>query len=93
MADPELTLARALGAHRPRPWWVLRPRVALAGLRALARGQGPRLARGDDALQLGADVVVDRDGGIALVHLAGDAADRVTPTELLATVRALAAAG
>jgi hypothetical protein len=93
VADPELTLARALGADRPRPWWVLRPRVALAGLRALARGERARLARGDDALQLGADVVVDRDGGIALLHLAGDAADRVTPAELLTAVRALAATG
>ena len=93
LSDPELTLYRALGARRPAPWWVLRPRVALAGLRAFARREGVGLTRGDDSLQLGADVVVDRDGAIALLHLASDAADRVPPAELLAAVRALAPAG
>jgi hypothetical protein len=93
IADPELTLARALGARRPRPWWVLRPRVALAGLRAFARRERVGLTRGDDPLQLGADVVVDGEGRIALLHLASDAADRVSPAELVAVVSALAAAG
>jgi len=91
VADPELTLYRALGARRPSPLWVLRPRVALAGLRALLRREGVGYTRGDDTLQLGADVVVDRDGTIAFLHLAKDAADRVRPAELVAAVRALTA--
>jgi hypothetical protein len=68
---------------------VLRPRVALAGLKALARREGVGFTRDDDALQLGADLVVDRDGRIALLHLARDAADRIPPAELIAAVRGL----
>ena len=93
VADPELALYRALGARRPSPLWVLRPRVALAGLKALLRREGVGYTRGDDTLQLGADVVVDGAGGIALLHLAKDAADRVPPAQLVAAVRALAAPG
>ena len=93
IADPELTLYRALGAGRPSPLWVLRPRVALAGLKALWHREGVGYTRGDDTLQLGADVVVDGDGSIALLHLAKDAADRVAPAQLLAAVRALAVPG
>ena len=89
VADPELTLYRALGARRPSPLWVLRPRVALAGLKALLRREGVGYTRGDDTLQLGADVVVDREGTIAFLHLAKDAADRVRPAELVAVVRSL----
>jgi hypothetical protein len=90
IADPEHTLYRALGARRPSPLWALRPRVALAGLKALAHRERIGLTRGDDALQLGADVVVDAEGDIALLHCARDADDRVPPAQLLAAVRALA---
>jgi hypothetical protein len=72
---------------------VLRPRVVLAGLKALARRERIGITRGDDALQLGADVVVDGDGAIALLHLANDAADRVPPAQLVAAVRALGTGG
>lgn len=93
VADPDLTLYRALGARHPSPLWVLRPRVALAGLKALWRREGVGYTRGDDTLQLGADVVVDGDGRIALLQLAKDAADRVSPAQLLAAVRALGHSG
>ena len=89
IADPERTLYRALGARRPKPLWVLRPRVASAGLRALLAGERVSVTRGDDTLQLGADVVLDRDGQIAFLHLAADAADRTPPDELVAVVRGL----
>ena len=89
IADPERTLYRALGARRPVPFWVLRTRVVMSGLRALAAREPVRVTRGDDTRQLGADVVVDAEGHIALLHLAEDAADRVPPEELLAVVRGL----
>jgi hypothetical protein len=89
IADPERTLYEALGARRPKPLWVLRPRVASAGLRALLAGERVTVTRGDDTLQLGADVVLDRDGQIAFLHLAADAADRTPPDELVAVVRGL----
>jgi hypothetical protein len=92
IADPERTLYRALGARRPKPLWVLRPRVASAGLRALLAGERVSVTRGDDTLQLGADVVLDRDGQIAFLHLAADAADRTPPDELIAVLRRLDAA-
>ena len=89
IADPERTLYRALGARRPKPLWVLRPRVARAGVRALLAGERVGVTRGDDTLQLGADVVVDKDGQIAFLHLAADAADRTPPEELIAVLRRL----
>ena len=89
IADPERTLYRALGARRPKPLWVLRPRVARAGVRALLAGERVGVTRGDDTLQLGADVVVDKDGQIAFLHLAADAADRAPPEELIAVLRRL----
>ena len=89
IADPERTLYQALGARRPRPLWVLRPRVATAGVRALLAGERVGVTRGDDPRQLGADVVLDRDGRIAFLHLAADAADRTPPGELVAVLHGL----
>ena len=89
IADPERTLYEALGARRPKPLWVLRPRVARAGLRALLAGERVGVTRGDDTLQLGADVVVDENGQIAFLHLATDAADRTPPGGLVAVLRSL----
>ena len=89
IADPERTLYKALGARRPKPLWVLRPRVASAGLRALLAGERVSVTRGDDTLQLGADVVVNHEGQIAFLHLAADAADRTPPDELVAVLREL----
>ena len=89
IADPERTLYQALGARRPKPLWVLRPRVAAAGLRAVLAGERVSVTRGDDTLQLGADVVVDHEGQIAFLHLAADAADRTPPEELISILRRL----
>jgi peroxiredoxin len=89
IADPERTLYKALGARRPRPLWVLRPRVVVAGVRAVVAGERVGVARGDDTLQLGADVVVDADGRIAFLHLASDAADRTPPDDLVAVLHRL----
>ncbi len=89
VADPERTLYRALGARRPKPLWVLRPRVASAGLRALLAGERVSVSRGDETLQLGADVVVNHEGQIVFLHLAADAADRTPPEELIAVLRRL----
>ena len=90
IADPERTLYKALGARRPKPLWVLRPRVAMAGMRAIIAGERPSVTKGDDTQQLGADVVVDKDGQIAFLHLAADAADRTPPEELVAVLRTFA---
>lgn len=89
IADPERTLYKALGARRPKPLWALRPRVAAAGMRAIIAGERPSVVKGDDTQQLGADVVVDRDGKIAFLHLASDAADRTPPEELVAVLHSL----
>ncbi len=89
IADPRRTLYKALGARRPKPLWLLRPRVAIAGTRALLAGERVSVTKGDDTLQLGADVVIDKDGQIVFQHLASDAADRTPPEELVAAVRRL----
>ena len=59
------------------------------GLRAILAGDRPGVTKGDDTLQLGADVVVDRAGQIAFLHLASDAADRTPPEELVTVLRSL----
>ena len=60
-----------------------------AGLRALVARERLGWEPGDDTLQLGADVVVDRDCQIAFLHLPADASDRSPPEELIALVRGL----
>lgn len=89
LADPERTLYRALGARRPAPLWMLRPRVVAAGLRAVAAREPVSVTRGDDTLQQGVDVVIDAQGEIALLHRATDPADRTPPDELVAALRRL----
>ena len=93
IADPERTLLKALGARHPPPFWLLRPRVVTAAVQALIARESIRWSFDDDPLQLGADVVVDRDGHIAYLHLASDAADRTSPEDLVAVVRQLDAEG
>ena len=89
IADPQRVLYDVLGARRRAPLWLLRPRVVTAGLRALIARERVGWTPGDDTLQLGADIVVDRDGQIAFLHVAADAADRVRPEELLAVLHGL----
>jgi len=89
IADPERTLYDSLRARHPAPLWLLRPRVAIAGVRALMGDERPGWTPGDDTRQLGADVVVDRDGQIVYLHLASDAADRTPPEHLIAVLRRL----
>ena len=88
LADPRRTLYKALGARRPRPVWMLRPGCG-GGLRTMLSGDRSSMTKGDDALQLGVDVVVDRDGQIAFIHRASDPADRTPPAELVAVLRRL----
>lgn len=89
LADPRRTLYAALGARRPAPLWMLRPRVVGAGLRAIAARERVSVTRGDDTLQQGVDVVTDAHGGIAFVHRASDPADRTPPDELVGVLRGL----
>lgn len=89
LADPRRTLYAALGARRPGPLWLLRPRVIGAGLRAIAARERAHVTRGDDTLQQGVDVVTDAAGDIAFIHRAGDPADRTPPGELVEVLRGL----
>jgi hypothetical protein len=92
LADPGQELYAALGAGRPLPLWALRPRVAAAGVRALLARERVGWTRGDDGRLLGADVVVDADGRVVLLHVATDATDRVAPAQLVAALEGAAAA-
>ena len=89
IADPRRTLYKTLGARRPKPVWMLRPRVAISGVRTMLSGERSSMTEGDDALQLGVDVVVDRNGQIVFIHRASDPADRTPPADLIAVVREL----
>ena len=90
IADPKRTLYRELGARRPRPTWVLRPRVLAAGARAFLARERVSVTKGDDTLLLGIDLVVDAGGRIAFINRATDAADRTPPAELIDVVLSIA---
>lgn len=86
LVDEERASYRAYGFRRGsvRRVWGLRTWRAYARLlRAGRRFERPT----EDTLQLGGDVVVDRDGRISYVFRSSDPADRPSVDELLDAVR------
>jgi len=85
--DPRRAAYRAFGFGRAsiaRVW--LDPRVwrRYAGL--LARGRRPRPSAGQDTLQLGGDVVLDRDARLRWRYLSAGPDDRPGVEDLVAAV-------
>lgn len=85
LADPRAEVYEAVGAGRASPATLVARSIG-GGLRALREGMLPRATRAD-MLRLGADVAVDADGEIALLHLATSADDRLPPERLIAALR------
>lgn len=88
VADVDRELYRLLGAGRGSLRRVWSPRTLVLYADLLRRGRRLRRAT-DDTRQLGADVVVDRDGRIARVWLPSGPADRPHVDEIVAAVQDL----
>lgn len=86
LSDPDRALYRALEARRMGSLDLLRPSVAVGGLRALLRGHRQTGITGDP-FQLGATALVDRAGRVITVRRASHAADHPPVDWILAAVR------
>ena len=87
VSDEERRVYRAYGLGRG-PWWRVYGVATLRRYVELLR-RGRRLERPtEDTLQLGGDVVVDREGRLAYVHRSRRPDDRPDVDELVAAVRA-----
>jgi len=83
--DPDRDLYRALEVGRGSARaLLLDPASWRDGIKEAARLKPAWKARGDDGFQLGADVLLGRDGEVRFIHRATSAADRVPVEELLA---------
>jgi hypothetical protein len=84
VADPEAMLYRELGTERSDP-----VRLMIKGftgaIRSARDGLWSKPTRAD-MLRLGADVAVDADGNISLLHLASGPDDRLPTERLLAAL-------
>lgn len=84
-ADRERTLYRALDVGRGSARnLLLDPASWRDGAAEALRLRPAWKARGDDGFQLGADVVLDRDAEVVLLHRPRTAADRIPVEELIA---------
>jgi hypothetical protein len=86
VADPEAMLYRELGTERLDPLRLIVKGFAGA-LRSAREGIWARPTK-TDMLRLGADVAVDSDGNITLLHLASSADDRLPTGRLLESLSA-----
>lgn len=86
VADPEASLYRELGTERQDPVSLVLKSIK-GGIRSAGQGLLPRATR-TDMLRLGADVAVDANGDITLLHRATGADDRLPVERLVEAVAA-----
>jgi peroxiredoxin len=88
VADPDLTVYRALGLGRASWASLLRPSVLGLYLKLIVRG-GPlrRPPKGEDVHQLGGDFVLDRQRRLVYAYRSADPSDRPAAGELVRAVR------
>lgn len=82
LADPKAEVFKALGTKRASPVPLV-TKSLVGGLKSLREGMLPQATKAD-MLRLGADVAIDADGEIVLLHIAESADDRLPPEQLLA---------
>lgn len=86
--DPDRKAYAAVGLGRTTWSRILRPSVIGKYLRLIFGGwRIRRIADGEDALQLGGDFLVARDGHIVWAYRSADPADRPPVAEMLKAAR------
>ena len=89
LSDPSWSTYRAYGLERGSSLrLLLSPGLWFAYARLLARGRRPSRPA-EDVLELGGDVIVDRDGRIAWIHRPRGITDRPRAAELARRLAAL----
>jgi hypothetical protein len=84
VCDPDRHTFRTFGLERGTHAMLLKPRVIGHYLRRLFGGWRVRpVAKGEDVLQLGGDVVLDRDHRIVFLHRSRTPPDRPDPETLI----------
>jgi peroxiredoxin len=86
LGDPELAGYDAVGLERGGIKELASPKVAIAGLRAAAKGQLPGKPEGDTAL-MPATFVVDTEGKVRFAHYNADQSDNPPMEPVLEAVR------
>ena len=87
-ADPDRQVYAALELTRTSWAKLLRPTVIWKYLKLIARGGKVRpVPKGEDALQLGGDILIAADGRILWAYRGVDPTDRPTVDELLRALR------
>jgi hypothetical protein len=92
LVDPDRSTYAAVGAKMAGVTDLLGPRVALRGLRAVASERVMQGRTVGHPAQLGGVLVVERGGGVAWSHLAGDAGDNPPNSVVLEAARRAASA-
>ena len=87
LGDPELAGYDAVGLERGGMKEIASPKVAIAGLRAAAKGKLPGKPEGDRLL-MPATFVVGTDGKIRYAHYNADQSDNPPMKEVLDAVQA-----
>jgi peroxiredoxin len=86
LGDPELAGYDAVGLERGGIKELASPKVAIAGLRAAAKGQLPGKPQGDTSL-MPATFVVDTEGKVRFAHYNADQSDNPPMEPVLEAVR------
>jgi peroxiredoxin len=86
LGDPELAGYDAVGLERGGVKELASPKVAIAGLRAAAKGQLPGKPEGDTTL-MPATFVVDSEGKVRFAHYNADQSDNPPMEPVLEAVR------
>jgi hypothetical protein len=86
-SDPDRVAYLAFGLERTPFLTFLRPRVLLGYLAGMLRGYPPRTPyRGEDVMQLGGDIILDRAGRIVFAYRSRNPTDRPAISRLLAAL-------
>jgi len=86
IADPERELFQVFGLKQGSTGSLLSGRMFLRGVKAMAKGHGIGVPRGD-VRQLPGVVIIDADANIVFSHHADDPSDHPQPDVLLNALR------
>jgi len=88
LSDPDAALFESFGVVRGQAGQLFSPKVVARGLVSLLRGNINGLPAGDP-MRLGGTFVLDAVGEVAWSHVAKDASDNATLTDIQSAIKAI----